>query len=67
MFPSLSGGRTRLNLYFADGNWDFYINLEPARALLLADLLRNEKPIYWNDGMGILFTGSEPVGEEEGL
>ena len=60
-------GRTRINLYFTDGTWDYYYDLEPARASLLADLLRNEKPVYWTEGPDILWIGREPVGEEEGL
>jgi hypothetical protein len=60
-------GRTRINLYFTDGSWDYYWELDPARALLLVDLLRNEKPVYWTEPQNILWTGKEPVGEEEGL
>jgi len=36
---------------------------DAAEGLLLIDILRNEKPVYVNDG--ILFTGFEPVGEGE--
>ena len=60
-------GSTRINLYFKDGSWEFYSGLDPARASLLIDLLRNEKPVYWTHGHDILWTGREPVGEEEGL
>jgi hypothetical protein len=60
-------GRTRINIYFTDGSWDYYYDLDPQRALLLVDLLRNEKPVYWTEGPDILWTGKEPVGEEEGL
>jgi len=34
-----------------------------AEGSLLLDILRNEKPVYVEDG--ILFTGFEPVGEGE--
>jgi hypothetical protein len=37
------------------------------RASLLADVLRNEKPVFWAEGPDILWTGREPTGEEEGL
>ncbi|RLD50756.1 MAG: hypothetical protein DRJ05_19225 [Bacteroidetes bacterium] len=60
-------GRTRINLYFPDGSWEYYYDLDPARASLLIDLLRNEKPVYWTEGPDILWTGREPVGEKEGL
>ena len=60
-------GRTRINLYFTDGSWDYYYDLEPARASLLVDMLRNEKSVYWTEGPDILWTGKEPVGEEEGM
>ena len=58
-------GTTRINIYFTDGSWDFYTKLDPAKALLLVDLLRNEKPVFWTEGPDILWTGREPVGEEE--
>jgi hypothetical protein len=35
-----------------------------AEAMLLLDILRNESPVFYNDGL--LFTGFEPVGEGEG-
>jgi hypothetical protein len=60
-------GRTRINIYFTDGSWDYYYDLDPQRALLLVDLLRNEKPVYWTEGPDVFWTGKEPVGEEEGL
>lgn len=60
-------GRTRINLYFTDGSWDYWYDLDPARASLLTDILRHEKPVYWTEGADILWTGREPVGEHEGL
>ncbi len=59
-------GSTRINIYFTDGTWDYYINLDTARAQFLVDLLRNEKPVYWTEGPDILWTGREPQGEGEG-
>jgi hypothetical protein len=35
-----------------------------AEALLLLDMLRNESPVFYNEGL--LMTGFEPVGEGEG-
>ena len=48
-------GRTRINLYFTDGSWDFYSDLDASRASLLADLLRNEKPVYYSVDRQIVF------------
>jgi hypothetical protein len=56
-------GRTRINLYFTDGSRDDYYELSPQRTMLLVDMLRNEKPVYWTEGHDILWTGREPVGE----
>ena len=58
-------GTTRINVYFTDGTEDFYIGLDPARALLIIDILRNEKPVSWTEGPDILWTGHEAVGEGE--
>ena len=38
----------------------------PAEAMLLLDVLRNEKPVYYSPEGGLLMTGVEPVGEGEG-
>jgi hypothetical protein len=59
-------GTTRINIYFTDGTWDTYTQLDSGRALLLLDILRNEKPVFWTEGPDILWSGREPVGEEEG-
>lgn len=59
-------GTTRINIYFTDGSWDYYTDLNSDRALLLLDILRNEKPVFWTEGPDILWSGREPVGEEEG-
>ena len=58
-------GTSRINLHFADDSFSHYADLDPARALLLVDILRNEKPVYWTEEEGILWTGKEPVGEGE--
>ncbi|MCA9690544.1 MAG: hypothetical protein R3A51_13990 [Nannocystaceae bacterium] len=31
----------------------------------LVDLLRNEKPLTWDESAGFLYSGSEPIGEGE--
>ena len=58
-------GSTQINLFFEDGVRHSLSNLDPARALLLVDLLRNEKPMFWSKGPNIIWTGREPVGEGE--
>ncbi|NVM27730.1 MAG: hypothetical protein HWN65_02720 [Candidatus Helarchaeota archaeon] len=58
-------GKTAVHLFFKDGSKETYADLDPARALLVVDILRNEKPVYWTAGPDILSTGKEPVGEEE--
>lgn len=58
-------GTSRINLHFADDTFSHYAELNPARALLLIDILRNEKPLYWTEEEEILWTGKEPVGEGE--
>jgi hypothetical protein len=40
--------------------------VDAARAVLLVDLLRNEKPVSWSEQAKVLVIGDEPVGEEEG-
>ena len=58
-------GTTRINIYFTDGSEDFYVGLAPDRARLILDVLQNEKPVFWTEGPDILWTGREPVGEQE--
>ena len=47
-------GKTRINIYFTDGSWGYYLDLDPARAMFIVDLLRNEKPVFWTEGPDIL-------------
>ena len=58
-------GGTRINLHFADESYEHYDSLDPDRATLLLDILRNEHPVFWTEGQEILWTGKEPVGEGE--
>ncbi len=58
-------GKTRINLYFDDESEDAFSDLSVDRALWIADILRNEKPVYWTEDARILWTGKEPVGEGE--
>lgn len=38
---------------------------KPENAVYVADMLRNEKPIYWDPETRIISTSAEPVGEAE--
>jgi hypothetical protein len=61
-------GSTKIALAFTDGTSKSLKveKADAARAVLLVDLLRNEKPISWSDNVKALVVGNEPVGEEEG-
>ncbi len=54
-------GLTQIHVYFEDGS-DCYDISDPARASLILDLLRNEKPLYWGEGHHIA-TGKGPIGQ----
>jgi len=41
------------------------ISLSGSDAIFLADLLRYEKPVYFDPNTGAIATGIEPPGEEE--
>lgn len=52
--------------YKANGQWKNVNWFPPAdNAVYIADLLRNEKPVYWVPEGGWLTTSGEVVGEEE--
>ena len=37
----------------------------PTEFQIVADLLRNEKPVWWDEPTGRLYAANEPVGERE--
>lgn len=37
----------------------------PTEFQIVVDLLRNEKPVWWDEATGRLFASNEPVGEGE--
>jgi len=39
--------------------------VDPGTAVYLADMLRNEKPVYFDPETGAVATGREEVGDEE--
>ncbi|MEM7132595.1 MAG: hypothetical protein AAF702_40200 [Chloroflexota bacterium] len=52
-------------LALADGTGGSLEPDSPQEAMLLLDVLRNEKPIYYEAEHQLLMTGLEPVGEGE--
>ena len=45
--------------------WQLVNELPAEKAVCVADMLRNEKPIFWVTGNKALHTKEEPPGEEE--
>ena len=55
----------RIQLALADGTGGA-VELDSAQeGLLLLDVLRHEKPVYYDASHGLIMTGLEPVGEGE--
>ena len=50
---------------FADGDTAQALVDTPAEGTLMLDVLRNEKPVYYDVEVSLLMTTMEPVGEEE--
>ncbi len=61
------GGGTEIDIrYVGGGTADAILNLPAAEAMLLIDLLRNEKPIFYDSAIKHLQTSVEAVGEGDG-
>ena len=58
-------GLTLINLRTADGRWNMLKPSSTELAQLYIDVLRNEKPVFFVASRGTLYTGNEPVGEDE--
>ncbi|ETX07757.1 hypothetical protein [Candidatus Entotheonella palauensis] len=54
-----------INLALADGSGGQVIVDSPAEASLLLDVLRNERPVFYDRANALIMTGLEPVGEGE--
>ena len=52
-------------LIFENGQSESIVPESPMELLALADILRNEKPIYFNTVDKYIITNYEPTGEEE--
>ena len=55
-------GRVYIGLTYTDGTCYTLHARDANDAMLLVDILRNERPVYV-DSHGTLYTGLEPVGE----
>ena len=55
-----------IHLIMEDGSGQHFNFHSTQEALLLLDILRNEKPVYYDYEHEIIATGFEKVGEEEG-
>ncbi len=57
---------TEIRLLLDNGSVATVPNLNVASAAFMVDLLRTEKPLWWDSGARMLFTATfEPVGEAE--
>ena len=54
-----------VHLKMADGTGQHFSFHSSQEAMLLLDILRNEKPVFYDQDHEILATGFEEVGEEE--
>ena len=54
-----------LHLRFSGGGGGQVLVDSPQEGLLLLDVLRNEKPVYYDENNGMIMTGLESVGEGE--
>lgn len=62
-FPSRGAGEIVLVM---EGNQEHTLTGLPTQSYgILVDVLRNERPLYWDEAAGAVRTGNEIVGEEE--
>jgi phage major head subunit gpT-like protein len=57
------GGATSISVYYATGETNEIKSLKTDEATYLVDLLRNVKPIYYDDATGMLQTNYEDAGK----
>lgn len=64
-FWNVQANEGHILLQFADGSTAQTLLDSPSEGSLLVDILRNEKPVYYDQEHDILLTGLEMVGEGE--
>ena len=52
-------------MYFADGGVGYFKPDSIQELAAIGDIMRNEKPVYYQTDSGDIATGREPSGEEE--
>jgi len=54
-----------VSLLYSSGDWKHITIKDPMEFYVIVDLLRNEKPILYDDQKVHILTSAEKVGEEE--
>lgn len=57
------GGTSAFTVYYASGEATEIKTLNPDEATFLVDLLRNVKPVYYDDTTGMIQTNYEDTGK----
>ena len=57
------GGATSISVYYATGEMNEIKSLKPDEANYIVDLLRNVKPLYYDDASGMIQTNYEDAGK----
>ncbi len=62
-FWNTNANEGHMLFHFSDGSTGQAMLDSPQEGSLLLDLLRNEKPVYYDEDTSLIMTGLEPVGE----
>lgn len=60
-----AGATSGISILLQDGSRVKLTSANPELTMLRLDVLRNEKPVFYNTSTGMLYTGEEEVGEGE--
>lgn len=64
-FWNATDNHGQLWVLFADETGKLFDMETPQEMMMMVDLLRNEKPVYYDQKHNLIMTGIEPVGEGE--